>query len=97
MDIKSFITMGPGPNVIKLFNSSLTMKTIRLDNLSLESLFSLVLLIQIKQEPAQVKYFSGSLLCGRLLALLANNNRLVWKGLPGTNPLAFLFSASVRN
>jgi hypothetical protein len=41
-----------------------------------------------RPEPTEVEHFSGALLLGRLLASPANII-LDWKGLPGTNSLAY--------
>jgi hypothetical protein len=42
----------------------------------------------VKQEPTHVKHLSGAPFKGRLLAL-STNNRLGFKGLPGSNTLAY--------
>jgi hypothetical protein len=63
------------------------------------SLSSLVQCLQIKPEPSRVKNLSGAPFLGRLLALPVNI-RLGWKGLLGTNTLAYcehVYTADVKS
>jgi hypothetical protein len=50
--------------------------------------FKLSQCLPVRLEPTYVKKLSGAALWGRLLAL-PTNIRLGWKGLPGTNTLAY--------
>jgi hypothetical protein len=56
--------------------------------MSLASLSSLVLCLQVSLEPSQVKHLSGAPLLGRLLAH-PQCIRLNWEGLSGINALAY--------
>ncbi len=48
----------------------------------------------IKPEPSRVRHISGDPLYDRLLAL-PTNIRLGWKGLPGTNTLAYYENSEI--
>jgi hypothetical protein len=60
----------------------------KLECLSMESFSNLVQCFLVKQELTLLKSFSSAQLKGRLLAL-HTKNRLDWKGLPGTNAVAY--------
>jgi len=81
MAIISFITLATGPNVINLFTSVSYNFLNKLECLSMASLSSLVYCLWVR---------SGAYLiqaAGRLRPYLL---RLGWKGLSGTNTLAYL-------
>jgi hypothetical protein len=52
------------------------------------SFIGLVYRLWVRPEPSRMKYLSGAPFSGRPLAL-PKNIRLGWKGLPGTNTLAY--------
>jgi hypothetical protein len=60
----------------------------------LVSLSSLVYYLQPMLEPIRVEYLEGHHTNGKFLALPANI-RLGWKGLPGTNTLAYHDTATI--
>ncbi len=68
----------------------------RLECLSLACLSSLVRCLKVKPEPTRAKHLLGALLWGRLRALLTNI-RLGWKGIPGTNHLAYRTHSQINN
>ncbi len=78
----------PGANFIKLFTKQTTNFCNKLEFLSFASLSRIVLGLQVRQDPTQVKLLSVTPIKGRHLDLPINN-RLGRKGLSGTNALAY--------
>jgi hypothetical protein len=54
----------------------------------MDSVSSLVYSLRVRPEPISVEHLSGTPLFNRLMAVSANI-RQGWKGLPGTNTLAY--------
>ncbi len=75
----SFIKLTPVFNVLKLFPLSLTMRTNKLEGLSLETLSSQVLVFEGKAR-ANPEHLSDTSFSGKLLMLPANV-RLDWKAI----------------
>ncbi len=87
--VKSFITLAPGHDVIKLFRSVIYKKNYdKLKFFAPSRPSQASLTFEVGWEPTQMKHLSAAPLYGKLLAL-PRNIRLGWKSLPGTNTLAF--------
>ncbi len=57
--VKSFLTLGQGVNVTKLFSSSLSKRPNKLERLSMAIIYNLVQHFQVRMEPIQVEHLSG--------------------------------------